>query len=84
MGYYGYILAIRMFICQHAAEDKIDCCPSLRRVGTVESHNDRVRFRWEVVPPDGGDPVITGTDTGIVAPDGRLRLLSGFFDSVTM
>ncbi len=55
----------------------------LRRVGTIESHNDRVRFRWEVVAPDGGDPVIAGTDTGIVAPDGRLRSLSGFFDSVT-
>lgn len=54
----------------------------LRLLGPIDSHHDRVRFAWEVVGPDGGAPVLAGTDFGVVAPDGRLRSLTGFFDRV--
>jgi hypothetical protein len=52
-----------------------------RRTGEVESHHDRVRFTWEL-SPEAGDPVVTGTDFGIVAPGDRLQAITGFFDHV--
>ena len=54
----------------------------VRLLGPIDSHHDRVRFSWEVVGPDGGGAVVVGTDYGVVAPDGRLRSLTGFFDLV--
>ena len=49
-----------------------------RRKGEVDSHNDRVRFSWELMPPAG--PVFAGgTDFAIVA-DGRLHSVTGFLD----
>jgi hypothetical protein len=42
-------------------------------------HHDRVRFSWVLVP-DGGDPIATGFDFGTVAPDGRLRSVTGFLE----
>jgi hypothetical protein len=53
----------------------------LRRTGEIDCHHDRVRFAWEGVGPDG-EPVIAGVDFGIVAPDGRLQSITGFFDLV--
>ena len=32
--------------------------------------------------PEAGDPVVSGTDFGIVAPDDRLHAITGFFDHV--
>jgi hypothetical protein len=52
-----------------------------RRTSDVESHHDRVRFTW-VLAPEAGDPVVTGTDFGIVTPDNRLQAITGFFDHV--
>ena len=52
-----------------------------RRTGPLDSHNDRVRFGWELAP-EAGAPIVQGTDFGIVAPDGRLAMITGFFDSV--
>ncbi len=46
----------------------------------VDAFQDRLRFSWELIAP-GGDIVITGTDFGIVAPDGRLQTMTGFLDS---
>ena len=54
-----------------------------RRTGPVEAHNDRVRFCWEL-GPDGGTPIVNGTDFGVVAGDGRLSAITGFFDSVAV
>ena len=51
-----------------------------RRTGEVESHHDRVRFTWELTP-EAGDPVVRGTDFGVVA-DNRLQAITGFFDEV--
>ena len=52
-----------------------------RRTSDVESHHDRVRFTWELAP-EAGDPVVCGTDFGIVTADDRLRSVTGFFDQV--
>jgi hypothetical protein len=43
-----------------------------------DAHNDRVRFAWQLLGPDG--PVGGGTDFATVAPDGRLRSVTGFSD----
>ena len=52
-----------------------------RRTSEVESHHDRVRFTWELAP-EAGDPVVCGTDFGIVTTDNRLRSVTGFFDQM--
>jgi hypothetical protein len=46
----------------------------------VDAHNDRVRFSWTLVGPDG--PIAVGRDFAIVGPDGRLRDVTGFVDPV--
>jgi hypothetical protein len=43
-----------------------------------DAHNDRVRFAWQLLGPDG--PVGGGTDFATVAPDGRLASVTGFSD----
>lgn len=52
-----------------------------RRTGDVESHHDRVRFTWDLVPEEGS-AVVSGTDFGVVTPDSRLAAVTGFFDHV--
>jgi hypothetical protein len=57
--------------------------PGLRfaRSGEIDSHNDRVRFGWSFALP-GGPAVARGLDVAIVAADGRLSHVTGFFDEV--
>ena len=50
------------------------------RLGTVDAHNDRIRFAWELTP-EGGEPIAAGTDFGVLA-DGRLQSVTGFLDRV--
>jgi hypothetical protein len=50
-----------------------------RRTSEVDAHHDRVRFTWELAPDDG-PALVTGTDFGVVAADGRLQTITGFFD----
>jgi hypothetical protein len=50
-----------------------------RRTSEVESHHDRVRFTWELVPAEG-DAVVRGTDFGMIAPGNMLQAVTGFFD----
>ena len=52
-----------------------------RRTGDVEQHHDRVRFTWEL-GPEGGAPIVKGTDFATVAADNRLKAVTGFFDYV--
>lgn len=49
-----------------------------RRSGTVDAHNDRVRFGWEL-GPDDGPPVAGGVDFGVIAGD-RLASVTGFLE----
>jgi hypothetical protein len=49
-----------------------------RRVSGVDVHHDQLRFGWELAAPDGA-VVVAGLDVGGLAPDGRLRRITGFF-----
>jgi hypothetical protein len=51
---------------------------SFRRASAVDAHHDRFRVGWELVGPDGA-VALAGTDYGVVAGDGRLRDITGFF-----
>jgi hypothetical protein len=44
-----------------------------------DAHHDRVRFTWSL-SADGGAPVAAGVDFATVAPDGRLRAVTGFLE----
>ncbi|MDP8923137.1 MAG: nuclear transport factor 2 family protein [Chloroflexota bacterium] len=50
-----------------------------RLTGAVDNHRDRARWSWELVGPDGA-PVVAGVDFAVLAPDGRLREVTGFFE----
>lgn len=52
-----------------------------RRTSDIDTHNDRVRFTWELAP-EVGDAVVKGTDFGVVVDQERLRTITGFFDQV--
>jgi hypothetical protein len=45
--------------------------------GAIDAHHDRARWNWELVGPDG-TPVAAGLDVATLAPDGRLREITGF------
>jgi hypothetical protein len=49
-----------------------------RRGSGVDAHHDQLRFAWDLVAPDGS-VVVAGVDIGTLAPDGRLRRITGFF-----
>ena len=51
---------------------------TFRRQSGVDAHHDQVRFAWDLAGPDG-TVVVTGLDLGELAPDGRLRRITGFF-----
>ena len=49
-----------------------------RRTGTLDAHNDRFRFGWEL-GPESGHALAGGVDFGVVV-GGRLRSVTGFLD----
>lgn len=49
-----------------------------RRLGSLDEHHDRARWSWEMVAPDA-TIVVTGVDFGVLAEDGRLREITGFY-----
>lgn len=55
---------------------------TFRQVGAADSHHECVRFSWELVGPNGGEPIYAGTDFGVMAADGRLQSVTGFLDRV--
>jgi hypothetical protein len=59
-------------VCEHYAGQKF------RRVSGVDVHHDRFRYAWELVDADGA-VTVAGIDVGDIAPDGRLRTVTGFF-----
>lgn len=54
--------------------------PRFRLVGAPDAHHDRARWGWELVGPDGAPPVVRGIDVAVLADDGRLRSVTGFFE----
>ena len=51
---------------------------AFRRTSEVDAHHDRFRFAWALTGPDGA-VVLTGLDTGVLAADGRVGQVVGFF-----
>jgi hypothetical protein len=51
---------------------------TFRRTTGLDAHHGLVRFGWELVAPDGA-VAAAGLDVGIVAEDGRLSRVAGFF-----
>ena len=51
---------------------------AFRRTTEVDAHHDRYRFGWALTGPDGA-VATTGTDTGVLAADGRVGQVVGFF-----
>ena|SRR5438552_1355591 len=49
-----------------------------RRTSGIDIHHDQLRFGWELVAPDGSITV-AGVDVGVLAADGRLARIAGFF-----
>ncbi|MGB3328973.1 MAG: nuclear transport factor 2 family protein [Thermomicrobiales bacterium] len=50
------------------------------RVGEVEEHHDKLRFRWQLANADR-EVQMLGTDIATRAPSGLLAEIVGFFDS---
>ena len=51
---------------------------TMRQTSAVDTHNDQLRFSWELFGADG-TPIVAGIDVGQVAPDGRLQSVTGFW-----
>jgi hypothetical protein len=45
-----------------------------------QTHHDRARWSWDFLTPDGA-VVMSGVDFAILAPDGKLRDVTGFFEA---
>ena len=50
------------------------------RVASVDTNHEAVRYRWEMVPAEGGDPDSIGTHVAIVGTDGRFVSDHQFID----
>lgn len=49
--------------------------------GPVDTHHNIARFTWEL-GPEGGESLVIGSDTAVLAEDGRLQQVYGFLDKV--
>jgi hypothetical protein len=52
-----------------------------RRLSGIDAHHDQLRFAWELAAPDGA-VTVAGVDVGVLADDGRLMSITGFFGDV--
>jgi hypothetical protein len=52
---------------------------TLQRTGELDAHHDLVRFPWNATGADGA-VIVQGIDVVVLAPDGKLSALAGFFD----
>lgn len=48
------------------------------QVGTSDTHHNLIRWSWEMLDPSGAK-VLDGIDVALVAEDGRIYYLAGFF-----
>jgi hypothetical protein len=51
---------------------------TLRLASAIDQHHDRLRFEWEILDTDGASYLV-GVDCAVLANDGRLAAISGFF-----
>jgi hypothetical protein len=52
------------------------------RTSEVDEHHAWFRFAWSLVGPDGSE-VLTGVDVGVLAADGRVGAVVGFFGELS-
>jgi hypothetical protein len=50
----------------------------MRQTTGIDTHNDQLRFGWELLAADG-TPIVAGIDVGEIAHDGRLQRVTGFW-----
>lgn len=48
--------------------------------GSVDAHHNVMRFGWELVPTEGGEPVAVGFDVAVTGAEGRIENVIGFLD----
>ena len=53
---------------------------TLQRTGDIDAHHDVLRFPWSATGADGST-IVAGIDVCVLADDGRLQALAGFFDA---
>jgi hypothetical protein len=51
---------------------------TLQRTGDIDAHHNVLRFPWSATGADGG-VIVAGIDVCVLAEDGRLQALAGFF-----
>ena len=61
-----------------AVQQQFPGMPLVQR-GDAEAHHDVVRFTWQL-GPDGAEPIVIGTDSVLLAEDGRFALITGYLD----
>lgn len=64
----AHIGAVQAVLPDHTIEMRSD----------VDEHGGRFRFAWAMLGPDGST-VTEGVDFGVLAPDGRIESITGFF-----
>ena len=53
----------------------------LKRISSVDSHNNAVRFTWSLGPA-AGPSVVEGVDFATLSSDGKLASIVGFIDKM--
>lgn len=53
-----------------------------RLTGPIDAHHGWARWSWDLAGPDGSPVVAAGIDFAVLAPDGRLRQVTGFLDQM--
>ena len=51
-----------------------------QQTGAIDGYPGRARWPWALVGPDGA-PIVAGLDVAVLADDGRLRSVTGFFEA---
>jgi len=51
---------------------------TLQRTGDIDAHHNVLRFPWAATAADGST-IVAGIDVCVLADDGRLQALAGFF-----
>ena len=51
---------------------------TLQRTGDIDAHHNVLRFAWNATGTDG-NVIVGGIDVCVLADDGRLQALAGFF-----
>jgi limonene-1,2-epoxide hydrolase len=51
---------------------------TLERTGDIDAHHDVLRFPWAAIGTDGV-AIVAGIDVCVLADDGRVQALAGFF-----